>query len=279
MKRAYHEINREWQLIHGDSLQRLQDLPDESVKLIITSPPYNIGKEYENKNTTIDEYLAYQSQIIKQLNRILKIDGSICWQVGNYVDNGGIIPLDILTYNLFMEQRMIFRKRFIWHYGFGMHLDNRFSGRYEVIMWYTKSDSFLINIGKNLGPKASLLETEFESELMCFPNVKGSHVEKTIHPCQFPIELAERYVLYFSNPNDVILDPFCGVGSTIIACIKNQRIGWGIDKEESYLEYAKSRVESFQLGSLKIRQLGTPILIPSGKIAKKPVIKRSEISK
>ena len=84
----------------GDCLDLLKSIPDESVQLVVTSPPYNIGKEYEKK-LHLDSYLHQQAQVITECARVLSSEGSICWQVGNYVDRGAIIPLDTVLYPIF----------------------------------------------------------------------------------------------------------------------------------------------------------------------------------
>lgn len=107
-------------LYHGDVNGFLKSIPNNSVKLIITSPPYNLGKAYEGR-TSIQEYLGLQAQTIKELHRVLHDDGSICWQVGNFVQDGEIFPLDILYYNIFKDLNMFLRNRIIWHFGHGLH--------------------------------------------------------------------------------------------------------------------------------------------------------------
>ena len=96
------------------------------------------------------------------------------------------------------------------------------------------------------------------------PNVKSNHPEKTEHPCQFPIELVERCVLALTNENSWVLDPFAGVGSTVIAAIKNNRNAIGIEKEANYCKIAKQRIIDLNEGVLKIRPINKPIHKPSG---------------
>ena len=103
------------EIICGDALEELKKLPDESIDCIITSPPYNIGKEYE-KPVELNEYFNQQEQVIKECIRILKSHGSICWQVGNYVKKGSILPLDIPFYNIFVTNGMILKNRIMWHF-------------------------------------------------------------------------------------------------------------------------------------------------------------------
>jgi DNA modification methylase len=117
----------------GDCLDLLKSIPDESLQLIVTSPPYNIGKEYEKK-LRLDLYLQQQAQVISECVRALSPQGSICWQVGNYVDRGAIIPLDTVLYPIFSGLSLRMRNRIIWHFEHGLHCSRRFSGRYETII-------------------------------------------------------------------------------------------------------------------------------------------------
>jgi adenine-specific DNA-methyltransferase len=120
-------------------------MPDESLQLVVTSPPYNIGKEYERR-LKLEVYLEQQAEVIRECVRCLASRGSICWQVGNYVDNGAIIPLDTVLYPIFTELGLRMRNRIIWHFEHGLHCSRRFSGRYETIIWFTKSDDYVFDL-------------------------------------------------------------------------------------------------------------------------------------
>ena len=137
--------NSEIVLYHGDANNLLHTLPDNSISLIVTSPPYNLGKEYE-KRISIDKYLENQTKVITQLYRVLKENGSICWQVGNFVEKGEIYPLDIFYYDIFKKLNLKLRNRIIWHFGHGLHTAKRFSGRYETLLWFTKSEHYIFNL-------------------------------------------------------------------------------------------------------------------------------------
>ena len=132
-------------LYKGDCLNLLETIPDRLVSLVVTSPPYNIGKPYETR-LDLKDYISQQSKIINESVRILNDRGSICWQVGNYVDNGEIIPLDLVLYPIFSSLGLHLRNRIVWHFGHGLHASKRFSGRYEVIMWFTKSNEYTFNL-------------------------------------------------------------------------------------------------------------------------------------
>ena len=279
-------------LLNGDAFDILKQLPNKIVKLIVSSPPYNIGKVYE-KEVSLEEYLAWQEKIILELYRICHDNGSIVWQIGNYVDKGEIFPLDIYFYPLFKKIGFKLRNRIIWHFGHGLHASKRFSGRYEVLLWFTKNDQYTFNLdavrvpskypgkrnykGKNIGKPSGnplgknpsdyweIIIDEWNSGIIDIPNVKSNHPEKTQHPCSFPIELIERCVLAFTNENDSVLDPFGGVGSSLIAALKHKRRGIIIDKEKKYIDITKERISKFSDGSLKMRKIGTPIFKPTGK--------------
>ena len=129
----------------GDVFDFLDEIPSGSMMLIITSPPYNIGKEYETK-VSIEKYLKTQESVIEKLVRVLHPNGSICWEVGNYVNNGEVFPLDVFYYNIFKEKGLKLRNRIIWHFGHGLHASKRFSGRYETLLWFTKNDTYKFNL-------------------------------------------------------------------------------------------------------------------------------------
>ncbi len=264
----------------GDCLDFLATLPNGIARLIVTSPPYNIGKRYERR-TKLDDYLARQARVIKECVRVLADDGSICWQVGNFVDDNEIIPLDIALWPTFHALGLQMRNRIIWHFEHGLHCSRRFSGRYETVVWFTKSDKYVFNLdavrvpqkypGKKYfkGPKAGQYSCnplgKNPGDLWIIPNVKHNHVEKTIHPCQFPVELIERLILSMTRPGDWVLDPYMGVGTTAVAAIRQGRKGIGAELLEQYVRVARERVHAAHAGSLRTRPLGRPVYSPSGR--------------
>jgi adenine-specific DNA-methyltransferase len=261
----------------GDCLEMLRAIPAESMQLIVTSPPYNIGKEYE-KRLHLDVYLRQQAQVIAECVRTLAPTGSICWQVGNYVDRGAIIPLDTVLYPIFSGLGLRMRNRIIWHFEHGLHCSRRFSGRYETIIWFTKSDEYVFNLdavrvpqkypGKKYfkGPKAGQYSCnplgKNPGDLWVIPNVKSNHVEKTEHPCQFPVELIERLVLSLTNEEDWVLDPFLGTGTTVIAAIRHGRRGVGAETVPKYVQLARQRIQQEIEGTLRTRPMDRPVYDP-----------------
>lgn len=261
----------------GDCLDLLKTVPDESQQLIVTSPPYNIGKEYENK-LCIEDYLKQQTQVIKECTRVLSPKGSICWQTGNYVHKGAIIPLDAVLYPVFSNLNLAMRNRIIWHFEHGLHCSKRFSGRYETIIWFTKADDYHFNLdpvrvpqkypgkkhfrGPNTGQYSCNPLGKNPGDLWVIPNVKNNHVEKTSHPCQFPVELIERLVLALTQPGDWVFDPFLGSGTTVIAALRHGRRGMGAETQGKYIELAQERIHQEFMGTLRTRPMGQPVYDP-----------------
>jgi DNA modification methylase len=286
-------------IINNDVLTGLATLPNEVFDLIISSPPYNIGKEYE-KQVNLDQYLEWQADIIWELVRLLAPSGNLCWQTGNYVDHGEVFPLDIYFYPLFKKCGLRLRNRIVWHFDHGLHASKRFSGRYETLLWFTKTDDYVFNLdpvrvpakypgkthykgdkrgqpsgnplGKNPSDFWAFLESQWCDAVWEIPNVKSNHPEKTVHPCQFPIELVERCVLAMTNPGGWVLDPFGGVGSTNIAALKNGRKSVSVERDAHYCAVAGDRIGQLFSGELKIRPLGKPVHTPTAreKVAQRP---------
>ncbi len=261
----------------GDCLELLCSIPSESVQLVVTSPPYNIGKEYE-KRLDLNRYLQQQERVIAECVRVLSPRGSICWQVGNYVSRGSIIPLDSVLYPIFSGLGLKMRNRIIWHFEHGLHCSRRFSGRYETIVWFTKSTEYVFNVdpvrvpqkypgkkhfkGPNAGQYSCNPLGKNPGDLWVIPNVKSNHIEKTEHPCQFPVELIERLVLSMTNEGDWVVDPFLGTGTSIIASIRHKRRGAGAETVSKYVRLARKRIEREMRGTLKTRPMTRPVYDP-----------------
>jgi adenine-specific DNA-methyltransferase len=285
----------DWRLLKGDCTKLISRLPDNTFSLIVTSPPYNIGKIYERgKKLSLDEYVDWIDGVIEKLIPKLTEDGSICWQTGNYIRRGELFPLDTYFYDAFKSRGLRLRNRIIWRFNFGLNSKNRFSGRYETILWFTR-EKYKFNLdpvripqlypgkrragvkkgelgaptgnpkGKNPADYWEFSATDHfnSSPVWDVPNVKANHPEKTKHPCQFPIELVERCVLALTDPGDHILDPFVGTGTTILASLKHHRKAIGIEKDGDYVKLARSRINRLYEGTLGMRTLGKPVARPN----------------
>lgn len=276
-------------LFAGDRLELLKEIPDKSARLIVTSPPYNIGKKYE-KRMSFDKYLISQRDTLRECVRILASNGSLCWQVGNHIGKDGeVFPLDIFIYRICKRLGLKLRNRIVWSFEHGLHCKRRLSGRYETILWFTKSDQYIFNLdavrvpqkypGKKYfkGAKAGQFSCnplgKNPGDVWAIPNVKHNHVEKTAHPCQFPIELIERLVLSLTDPNDLVVDPYIGVGTTACAALLHNRRAAGADCVSEYLQIARDRAKLAFDGGLRRRPLGRKIYQPgpNDRIAQRPV--------
>jgi len=277
--RAQYAVENNVTLRVTDCRRLLGQIPSGSAQLVVTSPPYNIRKPYERRQT-MEAYKAEQVVVIGECVRILRDGGSLCWQVGNHVGSqGGILPLDMLLHPIFAGRGLCLRNRIIWHYEHGLHCARRFSGRHETILWYTKGRGYVFNLDpvrvpqKYPGKKAYAGPRKGEysgnpmgknpGDVWAIPNVKANHPEKTVHPCQFPIEIPERLVLALSSPGDLVVDPFAGVGTTLVAAILHNRRAAGADVVREYVSVARVRLRQAARGTLKRRPLGMPVYVPS----------------
>lgn len=276
----------------AETLNFTKSLPIGLNRLILSSPPYNIGKAYE-RQVSIEDYLEQMQPLLGELVRVLAPNGSLCWQVGNHVDEGEIFPLDVFFYHRFKKLGLQLRNRIVWHFDHGLHASYRFSGRYETLLWFTKTDDYVFHLdpirvpskypgkthfkgdkkgqpsgnplGKNPSDYWSFMQEEWDSGLWEFPNVKANHPEKMDHPCQFPVELVERCVLSMTNPGDWVFDPYAGAGSTLIGALKNGRRGIGAERVPEYCALTRKRIELLASGELRTRPVGKPVHQPSGR--------------
>lgn len=270
---------------HGRAETFLSKAPKRKLfDLVVTSPPYNIGKGYEQNPLELQEYFLAQRKIIEEIVRRLKPSGSICWQVGNFVQDGQIFPLDLEFHKIFRKLGLKLRNRIVWRFGHGLHNARRFSGRYEVILWYTKGDNYVFNLdavrvpqkypgkthykgnhkskyssnplGKN---PTDVWPTDSAGDFWDIPNVKSNHVEKTFHPCQFPVGLVERLVLALTKKNAVVFDPFAGVCSAGVAALIHKRRFIGCEKIARYAKQGERRLKLALYGQIQYRPHDRPI--------------------
>ena len=239
-----------------DNLSFMRPLPDGGMKLIVTSPPYKIGKSYEARSPLVD-YVKAQAQVISECVRLLSPTGSLCWQVGNHVHKGEIFPLDMVLYPVFQEHGLKPRNRIVWHFEHGLHCSKRLSGRYETILSLTKGDDYTFQLDPIRVP------SKYPGDVWIFPNVKSNHVEKTIHPRQFPIELVERLVLSLTEPGDALFDPYMGAGTSVVAALKNDRIGYGYDVVQEYIDIVWDKVHRLRAGKQLSRPIDRPVYDPA----------------
>lgn len=258
-----------------DARAFLESLPEEPLfDLTVTSPPYDIGKSYEHR-VPLADYVAWQFPIVEAICKRTKPTGSVCWQVGNWVDKGEIRPLDIVLAPMFWNLGMKMRNRIVWHFGHGTHAKTRFSGRYETVLWFTKTDSYTFNLDAVRVPAKYPGKRHFKGEhkgelsgnplgknpedVWDIPNVVGNHVEKTAHPCQFPVGLVSRLVRALTNRGDVVFDPFAGSGTTAVAALSEGRRFVGTELSPVYVQIARERIDRTLAGTEVWRPAEKPI--------------------
>jgi adenine-specific DNA-methyltransferase len=262
-----------------DALEFLGQLKPTSVDLIVSSPPYCIGKAYETSIDTAD-FNSIHEQLAPLLVRALKDGGSLCWQIGHHVCNGVVTPLDALVYAIFSKQKeLLLRNRIVWTFAHGVHASRRFSGRHETILWFTKGDGYKFDLdavripqkypgkrhykGLKRGEPSGNPLGKNPGDVWEIPNVKAGHVEKTEHPCQFPVALVQRLVKALSPKSGLVIDPYLGSGSTGVAATIEGRAFMGCDIEAKYVKIARGRLKKLKAGHLKVRPLNQPIHVPS----------------
>lgn len=267
-------------IFNGDCVELLKALPDDSISLTVTSPPYCMGKEYEPGNEVTD-FIAAHELIIPEVMRITRPGGSVCWQVGYNVKDNNLTPLDYLVFDVMRRScpEVVLRNRIIWTFGHGKHGYNRFSGRHEMILWFTKGEGYNFNLDavripqKYPGKKATKGPRKGEysgnpagknpSDVWDIPNVKANHIEKTGHPCQFPVAIPQRLIRALSQENDLIFDPFSGSGSTGVAALLEKRRFLGAELNKSYCDIAQNRLEQTQRGKVRVRPLDQQVHVPN----------------
>ena len=225
-------------LINGNCLDTLKNIPNESIDLIVTDPPYpttsrgNAGnsggmlqKDINKKGKVFTYNNINCKEYAPEFYRLLK-DGSHCYVMTNHIN-----LIDML--NTFTDVGFHFIKSLIWNKG-NKIMGQYYMSQYEYILFFRKGKGKKIN---NCGT----------SDILSIPNKKTKDKDgKNIHDTEKPIELMEVLVNNSSQENELVLDPFMGVGSTGLACIKNNRNFIGIEIDENYFNIAKERIEEIE---------------------------------
>jgi adenine-specific DNA-methyltransferase len=244
-------------IYRGDCLEMLRRLPEGCVDLVVSSPPYNLGKEYEAKRA-LDIYLEEQTEVLQECVRVLRDTGSIFWQVGAFSHKGALVPLDIRFFPVLESLGMIPRNRIVWIRQHGLHGRRKFSARHETILWFTKSDEYSFDLDAIRVPQKWQNKKHYrgdrKGELSCNPdgknpgdiwvfrNVKHNHEEQTIHPCQFPEDLIARIILATTKEDDVVLDPYMGTGTVAVVARDRGRRFAGAELDPDYHSVALRRL-------------------------------------
>lgn len=259
--------NKNFILYNDDCIELMNKIPKESIDTTITSPPYNIGKEYE-KVKPIDEYVSWCESWIKQIYELTKPTGNFLLNVGylEVPDKGRNVPI---TYLLWDKTPFYLIQEIIWNYGAGVTCKKILSPRNEKILWYVKNkNDYTFNLDPIRDPNVKYPNSKRNGKLRVHPlgknpsdvwqiakvtsGRKRSSKERTKHPAQFPNELIEKFVKGFSNPDDIIFDPFIGSGTTAEMALKHNRKCIGIEIREDYCEIAVDRIKNSDLSQTTI---------------------------
>ena len=271
-----HEVSAK--LYVADALDFLKSLPTGSVDLFVTSPPYFVGKTYDTSKL-LHDFRKEISRVTVEVTRVVREGGSICWQVGNHIEKSRITPLDSVIIELLAHHQDIsLRNRIVWTFGHGTHAANKFSGRHETVLWYGKGCQPFFDLdavrvpqkypgkrhykGPNKGEWSGNPRGKNPTDVWDIPNVKAGHVEKTRHPCQFPVALVNRLVLALSPRGGVVVDPYMGSGTVATSALMNGRSFVGGDLNESYVAIAGQRLLDLERGCIKFRE-DKPVLLPN----------------
>lgn len=231
------------------SSEKMEELPDNSVHLMVTSPPYNVGKEYD-EDFTLKEYLAFLKRVWKEVYRVLVPGGRACINVAN-LGRKPYIPLHVFIVADMIDLGFLMRGEIIWNkassaspstaWGSWLSASNpTLRDTHEYILVFSK-DTFRRNHEKNRRSTISKEEfLEVTKSVWTFPAVSAKQVG---HPAPFPVELPYRCIQLYTFEDEVVLDPFMGSGQTALAAIKTNRHYVGYDIDEEYVQAAEKRIK------------------------------------
>jgi len=231
------------------SSERMEELPDNSIHLMVTSPPYNVGKEYD-KNLTLEQYRTLLKTVFSEVFRVLTTGGRACVNVANvgrkpYIPFHSYIIEDMLRIGFLMRGEVIWDKSAssgastAWG-SWKSAMNPILRDVHEYILIFSK-DSF--SRKRNEQQKNTITSNEFlefTKSIWRFPTESAKRVG---HPAPFPIELPYRLIQLYTFENDVVLDPFIGSGTTAIAALKTNRHYIGYDNNPEYVITAQERIE------------------------------------
>ncbi len=255
----------ETNIIYNCSSECMPQIADKSVKLMVTSPPYNIDIQYGNKtskgktleskskkykdNLSEQEYRDMLGKVFAECKRVLTDDGSIWVNIKNRYRSDCIeTPFWIQEY--FSD--MYLKNLIIWNFDWGGSTNKRFAPRYEFVFWFTKdAKNYTFNLedvkvpALNYRPDRYKNQYKNPTDVWKIPMVSGNFLERTGHPAQYPEKLIERIVLAASNPGDIVLDPFMGSGTTAVVAKRLSRSYIGYEIVPEYIQMADARLAQF----------------------------------
>jgi adenine-specific DNA-methyltransferase len=247
-----------------------------------------MGMPYE-ASQDLDDFKSSHATILPEIVRAIKPGGSICWQVGYHVTKQACYPLDYVVFSLLEKfPELHLRNRIIWNFSHGLHRTASFSGRHETVLWFTKGRNYYFDLdavrvpqkypgkrhykGPNKGKLSGNPKGKNPGDVWDIPNVKSNHIEKTEHPCQFPVALAERLIKAMCPEGGLVFDPYAGTASTGVAALFHQRRFLGAEIKNQYVALAQTRLNQTIEGTVAFRPVDRPIYVPNpnAAVARKP---------
>ncbi|MGZ4865071.1 MAG: DNA-methyltransferase [Halobacteriota archaeon] len=249
-------------VIHLKSSERMLELPNKSIDLVVTSPPYNIEVDYGNRtrngqiitskghkykdNLSEETYRSLLRTVFGECKRVLKNDGSAWINIKNKLVDGVVVPP--FWIQEFFED-LYLKNLIIWNFDWGGSTSKRFAPRYEFVFWFVKDkQNYTFNLDDvkvpalNYRPKRYKTQLKNPTDVWRIPMISGNFLERTGHPAQFPEKLVERIILAGSNQGDVILDPFIGSGTSAVVAERLGRYFIGYETVEEYVRAANERL-------------------------------------
>ena len=233
------------------SSEKMEELPDNSVHLMVTSPPYNVGKEYD-KDFTLEEYLGFLKNVWREVYRVLVPGGRVCINIAN-LGRKPYIPLHAFIIRDMLDIGFLMRGEIIWNkassaspstaWGSWLSPANpTLRDIHEYILVFSKGTFKRKNVNKRKSTITREEFLEFTKSVWTFPAVSAKEIG---HPAPFPVELPYRCIQLYTYEGEIVLDPFIGSGQTAIAAIKTGRYYVGYDIEEEYVKLAEKRIKEF----------------------------------
>lgn len=235
------------------SSESMSELPDSSVHLMVTSPPYNVGKEYD-KDLSLNEYRAFLKRVWSEVKRVLVPGGRVCINIAN-LGRKPYIPIHVFVIEDMLNLGFLMRGEIIWNkassgspstaWGSWLSAKNpTLRDIHEYILVFSK-DMFT---RRNLGGKSTISKNEFLEFTKSVWAFAAEPATKIGHPAPFPVELPYRLIQLYTFEGEIVLDPFMGSGQTAIAAIKTGRYYVGYDISQEYVKLAERRIKEFTLG-------------------------------
>jgi len=239
-------MSTEWEVITGDCLEVMRGMDAGSVDAVITSPPYNIGKDYHGGDDNRPDYIDWLVNVLRQAARVTR---DCVWvNLGYRKTPVGNVPIAFEIWNrvgLYLVQAIK------WEYGAGLTYRSRFNHRTEDWLWMAKDpanytfnpeDVRDISLTKYRNDKRNNPNGKLPGDVWYFPHVAGNFTERETHPAQYPVAMIERIAKATTLPKSIILDPFCGSGTTGVACVQTGRRFIGIEIDPGYADRARARI-------------------------------------